>query len=176
MRENKKEISFEGYRGSERRSERLLVVDDEPQIRELLSEYFGAMGYMVSTAKDGEEALSKFEPGLFDCVISDIAMPKIDGKELLKRLKAKDPTVPFLVITGFPSVEGAVETIKGGAFDYVTKPLHVEDLLIKVERALYTRQLESSVKASGERLKRLMTIIPVILALAVVLGMVWKQF
>ncbi len=176
MRERAKEMSFQDFRGAGARRERILVVDDEPQIRELLAEYFGSMGYQVTTAKDGEDALSKYEPGLFDCVVSDIAMPRMDGRELLKRLKAKNPSVLFLIITGYPSIESAVETIKLGAYDYVTKPLQVEDLLIKMERALYTRQLENSVRAAGERVRRLMVVIPVIVALAIVLGMLWKQF
>jgi two-component system, NtrC family, response regulator PilR len=176
MKDKEKEMSFQTYREQMSRKERILIVDDEAQIREVLSEYFGKMGYEIETAKDGEEALSKFKPDLFDCVISDIAMPGISGEELLKRLKAKDPTVLFLIITGHPSIESAVETIKLGAYDYVAKPLRLKELHIKVERALYTRQLEKAVRATSERLRRLMVVIPVLLVLAIVLGIIWKQF
>jgi DNA-binding NtrC family response regulator len=158
------------------RRERILVVDDEPQIRELLCDYFSSMDYMVATARDGEEALSKFAPGLFDCVISDVVMPRIDGKELLQRLKEKDETVPVLVMTGFPGVKNAMETIRGGAYDYIIKPLDVEELRAKVERALYTRRLELALRGANRRLRKLAVTVPILLALAAILGIVLRRF
>ena len=171
-----RETSFQAYRSKGAHEERILIVDDEPLIRAMLADYFKGMGYAVTTAESGEDALEKFSPGRFECTISDLAMPGIDGMELLKRIRAKDPTALFLIITGYPTIESAVETVKLGAYDYITKPLQLEDLLIKVERALYTRELESSIQTSNDRLRRLIIAVPIIIVLAILLGLVFKVF
>ena len=113
---------------------RILIVDDDEASRSVLSDYFANIGYEVVTAGDGEDALGKFVPGIFDCVISDLMMPKMDGLELLKRIRMQDSLVFFLMMTGFPDINSAVNAIREGAYDYVTKPFHMEDIRIKVER------------------------------------------
>ncbi len=155
--------------------ERILVVDDEPHILELFAEVFGAAGYNVVTASNGTEALEKFEPGRFDCIVSDLAMPGMDGLELLKQIKSRDRKVIFLMITGYPSIESAVEAMKFGAYDYLTKPFNIEDLRIKVERALYTRSLESSLRTARRRMKGLIILVPVLTIIAIVIGMFLKR-
>lgn len=111
---------------------RILVVDDDEAIRSVLNDYLVALGYDVTMAIDGEDALKKFIPGVFDCVISDLMMPKITGLDLVM-IRTHDKKVFFVMITGYPSIDSAVNAIKEGAYDYLIKPFHMEDIRIKVE-------------------------------------------
>jgi DNA-binding NtrC family response regulator len=153
---------------------RILVVDDDEAIRSLLNDYLVTLGYDVITANDGEDALKKFIPGVFDCVISDITMPKITGLELLKLIRAQDKKVFLIMITGYPSIDSAVSAIKEGAYDYLVKPFHMEDIRIKVERALSARKTEKSLKSITGLLWGVILSIPIWLILGIVLGIVWK--
>ncbi len=152
----------------------ILVVDDEESVRSVLKEYLANVGYVVVTADSGEDALQKFIPGKFDSVVSDLMMPKMDGMELLKQIRQKDTNVVFLMITGYPSIESAIEAIKAGAYDYVTKPFKFEDVKIKLERGLYARNLEKSLKRVNGLMWGLIISIPIWLILGIVLGLVWR--
>lgn len=156
------------YRG------RLLIVDDEESIRSVLKDFFKKLGYEVVTAESGEDALDKFIPGRFDSVISDLFMPNIDGLELLKMIRQKDPHVIFLMITGYPSIDSAVEAMKEGAYDYVTKPFQFDDIKIKLERALQARRLEKSYRKVNGVMWALLISIPIWLILGIALAFVWK--
>ena len=125
---------------------RLLVVDHDETNRSALGEYFTSYGYEVVAASDGEDALKKFFPGSFDCVISELIMPRIDGLELLKKIVPLDKDVFFLMMTAHPSVESAIEAMNRGAYDYVTKPFRMEDIRIKVEKVLDERRRAKSLK------------------------------
>lgn len=157
-------------------NERILIVDDDEMIRNVLSEFFTELGYDVTTAVNGEDALSKFMPSEYDLVISDLMMPDMDGLALLKRLVAVDEKVLFLLVTGYPTLETAVEAIKNGAYDYIVKPFNMEDLRIKVERALVTRQLQKSLKKASGILWGLIISVPIWLVLGILLGLIWKRF
>ena len=123
---------------------RVMVVDDEENIRDVLSSYLNSLGYDVVAAHDGEDALSKFKRGGFDLIVSDLLMPSVDGLELLKKIREQDKEVIFLMITGYPSIETAVEAIKKGAYDYITKPFHMEDVKIRIIHFL-RRDLDQSI-------------------------------
>ena len=153
---------------------RILVVDDDDAIRSLMNDYLVTLGYEVTTAVDGQDALNKFIPGVFDCVISDLMMPKVSGLELLKQIKNQDKEVFVIMITGYPSIDNAVNAIKEGAYDYLVKPVHLEDIRIKVERALSTRKTEKSLKSMTGLLWGVILSIPIWLILGIVLGFVWK--
>jgi two-component system response regulator PilR (NtrC family) len=153
---------------------RILVVDDDEAIRSLLNKYLVTLGYEVITAVDGQDALEKFIPGVFDCVITDLTMPKITGLELLKKIKMQDKKVFVIIITGYPSIDDAVHAINEGAYDYLAKPIHLEDIRIKVERALSTRKTEKSLKSMTGLLWGVILSIPIWLILGIVLGIVWK--
>ncbi len=155
--------------------ERILIVDDEEAIREILAEFCRSLDYEAVIAASGEEALEKFKPDAFDCVISDISMPGMNGIELLKNIKTIDKRVVFLIITGYPSIESAVEAMKLGAYDYITKPFNMEDMQLKIERALYTRSLENSLRSVNTRMKRLIFLAPILVVLAILFGMMWKH-
>lgn len=119
---------------------RVLVVDDDAGIRSVLRTLL-APRYTLSEAADGEEALRLFARHGADLVLSDLQMPGIGGLELLRRIKAADDTVAFLLLTGAGTVEHAVEALRLQADDYLVKPFHVDEVLLSAERALTHRRL-----------------------------------
>ena len=120
----------------------ILIVDDEPLIRSSLGELLTISGYSVSTAANGKEALEILKDYTADVVIADMKMPVMDGIQLLKKIKASYPETPVIVISGYASIENAVEAMKEGAYDYVTKPIVDSEIKIVIERLLKQRQLQ----------------------------------
>ncbi|MBD3419412.1 MAG: response regulator [Chitinivibrionales bacterium] len=120
----------------------LLIVDDEKSICDILSQYLQHEGYSVAVARCAEEAMSIIEQNELDMVLSDIKMPGMSGVDLLKWIKEKNRNLPVLLTTGFPTLDTAIEALKLGAFDYLTKPFHLEEIGEKIKRALASRQLE----------------------------------
>ncbi|HJX11851.1 MAG TPA: response regulator, partial [Candidatus Binatia bacterium] len=101
---------------------RILVVDDEERIRDAVKRALERVGYVVETSLNGGETLEKIQKDSFDMVICDIKMPGMDGVTLLDRIKEYDPSMMVLMITGFASIESAVESMKKGAQEYIPKP------------------------------------------------------
>ena len=101
----------------------ILLVDDDVNLPRVLEFQLTEAGYKVSTARDGAEALDIFRDDEFDCVITNLRMPKLSGLELLEKIKAESAEIPVIVITAFGEVETAVTAMKAGAFDYINKPL-----------------------------------------------------
>jgi len=153
---------------------RVMVVDDEENIREVLSNYLESMNYSVDTAEDGQEALKKYKKGDFALIISDLLMPNIDGLELLKKIREIDKDVIFLMITGYPSIETAVDAIKKGAYDYITKPFHMEDVKLRIERAFEKRSLKERLKTVQGLMWALLFSIPLWLILGIILAAILK--
>jgi len=122
-------------------SEKVLVVDDEPGMRSLLSRVMEKEGYAATSCADGDQALDAFRNGEWDLVIADIDMPGMDGIELLKNLRRDDPQVPVLMITAYATVESALEAMKLGAFDYITKPFAMDELKIVVGKVFERQRL-----------------------------------
>ncbi|MFH1655498.1 MAG: sigma-54 dependent transcriptional regulator [Candidatus Omnitrophota bacterium] len=120
----------------------ILVVDDEPLVRRSLSEFLTLQGYTVSNASNGKEALDLLKSYTANIVISDIKMSKMSGLELLKRLKTDYPDIPVIMITGYGSIENAVEAIKQGAYDYITKPIIDSEIKIVIERLFKQRKIQ----------------------------------
>jgi nitrogen regulation protein NR(I) len=125
----------------------ILVVDDEPNLRRVLTAQLERDGCDVHTAEDGEQALSILREHHVDLVITDLRMPKLDGMELLRRVVAMDEELPVVMLTAHGTVDNAVEALKTGAFDYITKPFDQAEVRTIVRKALKTRDL-SSVEAS----------------------------
>jgi DNA-binding NtrC family response regulator len=119
----------------------ILIVDDEPLVRNSLSELLTLSGYAVSTATNGKEALSLLKDYTADVIISDMKMPQMDGMQLLKYIKSAKLDIPVILITSFGSIESAVETIKEGAYDYITKPIVDSEIKIIIERLVKQRKL-----------------------------------
>ncbi|HEX2974866.1 MAG TPA: response regulator [Bacteroidales bacterium] len=152
----------------------ILIVDDDQAIRELLNEFFRGLNYDTTCAENGAAALSHVSCRDFDCIVSDHLMPDMDGLELLAHLREQDKKIPFLMVTGYPSIETAVEVMKQGAYDYITKPLVLEDVRIKVERAVHTKGLERSVRKLSGIAWAILISIPIWLILGIVVGKVWR--
>jgi two-component system response regulator AtoC len=139
----------------------ILVVDDDAETRDLLREVLGDEGYNVVVSSSGEEALEVGKQECFDIIISDIKLgPSLTGLDVLKAYKSIQPESEVILITAFGSMETAIEALKGGAFDYLSKPFKIEELLVQVGRALENRalvrenrnlrqQLESQVQLSS---------------------------
>lgn len=121
---------------------RILVIDDDPSIRNMLEIVLKKSGYDVTCTESGKTALEKLRKEIFELIISDIKMPDITGIDLLKKIKAINPEIPVILITAFASANDAVEAMKLGAEDYVTKPFNLDELRIIIDRALYKRSME----------------------------------
>lgn len=120
---------------------KILIVDDEESLREFLEIMLKREGYDITTASDGEKALKLMKKQNFDAIITDLQMPKIHGMEVLKQAKDMDPEVVVIVITAFGSTESAVEAMKLGAYDYITKPFKIDEIKLIVQKALEKRIL-----------------------------------
>ncbi len=128
-------------------SGRILFIDDDPAGREVALFNLRKAGYEVTAAEDGAEGLSAFAASPFDLVITDLKMPGIPGMEVLRKIHAGSPDVPVLVITAFGNVETAVAAMKDGAYDFIGKPFHRDQLLLAVGKALDRRRLADEVRA-----------------------------
>ncbi|MFP3089231.1 sigma-54 dependent transcriptional regulator [Treponema sp. TIM-1] len=120
---------------------KLLVVDDEKNIREGLADFLAMDGYDVETAADGDRGLKSFQKGDIDLVITDLRMPGLSGEELLKRIVSETPGIPVIVLTGHGTVENAVTAMRNGAYDFLTKPVNLDHLSLLVKRALQSREM-----------------------------------
>lgn len=119
----------------------ILVVDDEKNIREGLGEYLRLDGYEVIMAADGREGVESVDRGVVDLVITDLKMPGLSGSALLKHVASAYPSVPVIVLTGHGTVEDAVDAMRNGAYDFITKPVNLDHLSILVKRALERKEL-----------------------------------
>ncbi len=125
---------------------RILVVEDEEVMADMLSSFFGDQRYEAVTCTSGEEALSRVRTEEFDLVLLDVHLPEMSGIDLLERLRAERPDLPAIVMTAFGSVSTAVEAMKLGAEDYISKPFQLDELLIIVKKALERRNLQREVE------------------------------
>jgi putative two-component system response regulator len=139
---------------SQQANGKILVVDDEPLVHSILERYLSQMGYSCVTAETGGEALEKLTQHPCAVALCDIRMPGMDGIELLRRIKEYDDDVAVIMVTAVDNREVAVEAMKGGAFDYVVKPFHLEEVLISVKRALENRRLLQERKEYHRNLER----------------------
>jgi DNA-binding NtrC family response regulator len=131
-------------------TQQLLVVDDDAAMRQLLASLFRDKGYPVEEAASADEALDRARDNEFDAVLSDIKMPGKTGIETVGELRRIRPETPVVLMTAFGSIDSAVEAMRAGAFDYITKPFEPEAVLLTVERALERRALEEE----NRRLRR----------------------
>jgi response regulator RpfG family c-di-GMP phosphodiesterase len=113
---------------------RVLIVDDDPGIRETISQIIEELGYAPETASDGLEALAMLDTGSYLCIFTDIMMPKMTGIELIKKIKARDVSLPIIVITGYASLEIAIDAMKCGASDFISKPFKVSQIQLVLSK------------------------------------------
>lgn len=153
---------------------RVLVVDDEEVVRDLLADVLNSFGYEVVCAANGREGLQAYAGGDFDVVISDLMMSPMNGLELLNEVKKLNPESIFIMITGYPSIETAMDAIKKGASDYISKPLHIDEIKLKIERTLLERSLKGRLKNVQGVVWALVISIPVWLILGIALARLMK--
>lgn len=123
----------------------ILVVDDDAFIRDLLSEFLTREGYKVLLAESGEKALEMLEPGTVRVALIDLKMPGIDGVETMKGIKTRDAGVLIILMTGYPSIESAVEALRSGAYDYVIKPFKLNELKSTIEHAINEQTIREEI-------------------------------
>jgi len=132
----------------------ILIIDDEKAIRKTLSEILSFEGYTIEEAVDGEEGLKKFGLKNYDVVLCDIKMPKLDGIEFLEKAKLKNADVPIIMISGHGNIDTAVDAVKKGAFDYISKPPDLNRLLITLRNAIDRTQLTTETKVLKRKVNK----------------------
>jgi two-component system, NtrC family, nitrogen regulation response regulator NtrX len=132
----------------------ILIIDDERAIRKTLGEILSYEGYKIDEAGDGEEGLKKFAEKTYDVVICDIKMPKVDGIEFLEKAREINADVPVIMVSGHGNIDTAVEAVKKGAFDYVSKPPDLNRLLITLRNALDRQTLVTETKVLKRKVSR----------------------
>jgi len=137
---------------------KILVVDDEPSILRLLEEALTQWGYQVKSAASGDEALAAIRGDLFDAVLTDIRMPEMSGLDLLREIKRHDDSIEVVMMTGYPTIVSAVEALKEGAYDYLSKPLILDELRHLMARMTERRFLRGEVTSLRERLGEELTV------------------
>ncbi len=132
--------------------EKILVVDDDHSSRLFLQKLLKKENYLVTLCSDGIEALEVLNRQLFDLVITDLKMESIDGIELLEKIKFTDPHIAVIILTGYASIKTAIEALRLGASDYLIKPINIEELRIRVQKALERQELERRLKEAERRI------------------------
>jgi len=132
----------------------ILIIDDERAIRKTLTEILSYEGFKVEEASDGEEGLRKFMEKAYDAVLCDIKMPKLDGLEFLEKAVAHNPDVPIVMVSGHGNIETAVEAVRKGAYDYISKPPDLNRLLITLRNAMDRSNLLTDVKVLRRKANR----------------------
>jgi DNA-binding NtrC family response regulator len=150
--------------------ENILIVDDDKNILNILSEFLKKWGYNPIKAESGKEALEKFKDMSIDLVITDMVMPEMDGLTLINKITVIRPNTIIMMLTGYPSFDSAVESIRGGAFEYLAKPVNASELKIKIERCLERKNLIKSKSALRGMNWALIISIPFWLILGIILA------
>ncbi|MFY8047030.1 MAG: sigma-54-dependent transcriptional regulator [Chitinophagaceae bacterium] len=132
----------------------VLIIDDEKAIRKTLAEILSYEGYKIDEAENGEEGLKRFKEKTYDVVLCDIKMPKLDGIEFLDRAREHNPDVPVIMISGHGTIETAVEAVKKGAYDYISKPPDLNRLLITIRNATDKTNLVTETKVLRRKVGR----------------------
>ena len=133
---------------------KILVVDDEQSIREFLEIMLKKEGYEVTCAEDGSKAVEALKKKEFHMVISDLQMPNMNGMELLDHVRSNYPELTFMIITAFGTTESAVEAMKKGAYDYITKPFKIDEVRINIANALKSKHLEVENRSLKKELQK----------------------
>ena len=145
---------------------RILIVEDDEEIRELLAEALRRWGHDPVLSANGQEGLALYRADRFDLMVSDIRMPVMDGLTLLKTIRERDQKMPVVIVTAYPTVDSAVESLGVGADHYLVKPINLDDLKAKVDKCLEKRLMQGET----DRLRRLVHWQWVFLPVAAALG------
>ena len=133
--------------------ERILVVDDEEHMRDLLAKVLEREGYQVAVCGDGTEALAVLEREPVDLVVTDVRMPGLTGMEALRAIKELNPEIVVIIMSAFGSIDQAVQAVKEGAYDYINKPFKIDEMLLTIDKALAERSLRHEVSGLRQELR-----------------------
>ncbi len=133
---------------------RVLVVDDDADMREWVREELESEGFSVETAAGGRAGVERVKEGGIDVVVSDVKMPDLDGLDLLREIREVEPSPFVIIVTGFGSIDTAIRAVKLGAYDYITKPFKIDQLLLSIDKALAERSLRNEVNRLREEVSR----------------------
>lgn len=135
--------------------EKILVIDDELFVRELLQEFLSKEGYKVYLAESGEKAINLVKTTPVEIALIDLKMPGMDGISTLKEIKKIAPNIIAIILTGYPTIESSIEALRSGAYDYVVKPFKLNDLKNTIEKGLNEYRLKSEIGRLREKIKSL---------------------
>lgn len=154
-----------------KKKNRALVLDDDPSVLQVLGGYMKAFDFEVQTTESPRLALELCRQSRFDVIMSDLVMPEMNGIEFLQEARQADPDATFILITGYPSIDSAVEAIRRGASDYITKPFKIEEIKLKIDKAL----LEKNLKKRLRHLQGVTWALIISIPLWLVLGIVFAR-
>jgi two-component system response regulator PilR (NtrC family) len=154
--------------------EKILIVEDDQDIRDVLIEALTRWGYQTVTVDNGRQGLEMFRSDSFGLILTDIRMPIMDGLTMLKIIKKENSLIPIIVITGYPSVKSAVESLMEGADYYIVKPIPLDDLEAKILKSFEKRKIQQSLINRKHVITALLWSIPVWILLGFLIG--WQLF
>ncbi len=154
-----------------KKKNKALVLDDDPSVLAVLDGYMKAFDFDVETTENPRTALELCRRNRYDIIMSDLVMPQMNGLEFLQEVRQADSDAAFIMITGYPSIESAVEAIRRGAHDYITKPFRIDEVKHKIDRAL----LEKNLKTRLRNLQGITWALIISIPLWLVLGIVFAK-
>ena len=139
----------------------------------MLVEALNGWGYETTAVENGQAGLKRFRTEKFSLVVTDLRMPVMDGLTMLKTIKKEKPIMPIVVITGYPTVDSAVESLVEGADQYIVKPIHFEDLRVKIQKALEKRKIQAELESIRTINRILILLIPGWILLGILLARIF---
>ncbi len=153
---------------------KILIVDDEQDILETLPDVLNKWGHRTYVAKNGLEGLHVFTQQNLDFVITDVKMPEMDGMELLQKIQELDKNVMVIFLTGYPSLDSAISAMRSGAYDYLVKPVNLDELKLRIERGLERKEHIKALPLLRGLNWALLVSIPLWLLLGIILTRLWR--
>lgn len=152
----------------------ILIVDDEQDILETLPDVLQKWGHHTFIAKNGLEGLKVFKERSLDFVITDVKMPEMDGMELLHKIQELDKNIMVIFLTGYPSLDSAISAMRSGAYDYLVKPVNLDELKLRIERGLERKEHIKALPLLRGLNWALLVSIPLWLLLGIILTRLWR--
>jgi len=152
----------------------ILIVDDEQDILETLPDVLKKWGHRTYVAKNGIEGLKIFQERNLDFVVTDVKMPEMDGMELLQKVQELDKNVMVIFLTGYPSLDSAISAMRAGAYDYLVKPVNLDEMKLRIERGLERKEHIKALPLLRGLNWALLVSIPLWLLLGIILTRLWR--
>src|SRR4029453_12545045 len=131
--------------------EKILIIDDNESLRYTLESVLDEAGFQAKSVEDGINAIEEIKTKTYDLVICDMKLPKMNGMQVMNEIKKISPDIPFIILTAFGDIKNAVDAIKNGAFDYLTKPFNNEEMILNIRKALELKYLNKELAILRKR-------------------------